>query len=53
MDGHKQVLDCTQLKLVDVMDEVERVARWRGENASNPFGEMRAARAAHLGLSKS
>ncbi len=36
---------------MDVMDEVERVARWRG--VADPFGALRAEREAKLSTTSS
>lgn len=49
-DGFSQEIAMAGLKLADVMDEVERVARWRGSDVSNPFEELRKARKAEIGL---
>jgi len=47
-DGFVQNIECTALKIVDVLDEVERVARWRGPNVVNPFEERRKEREEYL-----
>lgn len=49
-DGHEQRIETSGVKLTDVMEEVERVARWKGEGAVNPFADMREKRAKQLGL---
>ncbi|PXF44846.1 hypothetical protein BWQ96_05429 [Gracilariopsis chorda] len=50
-DGHKQRIHTSGMKIVDIIDEVERFARWKGDGAQNPFGKLREARAKELGLS--
>lgn len=49
VDGFQQRIECSQLKLVEIMDEVERIARWRGGTA-DPFEMLREERKSHLGL---
>ncbi|CAN8073372.1 unnamed protein product [Agarophyton chilense] len=49
-DGFQQKIQTSGLKIMDIMDEVERVARWKGEGVHNPFEELREKRAKILGL---
>lgn len=49
-DGFKQEIASSGLKIVDILDQVEGVAQWRGADVSNPFAEMRKQRARALGL---
>lgn len=48
MDGYEQSIAPMGMKIVDIIDQVERVARWRGPGAHNPFEKVREARAAKL-----
>jgi hypothetical protein len=45
-DGHKQQIAPAGCTIVDIIDEVERVARWKGDGAQNPFAKLRASMAA-------
>lgn len=47
-DGHKQNIECSSTPIVDIMDEVERVTRWRSQPGGDPFGGLRDEREAHL-----
>lgn len=49
-DGFEQVIRANGLLISDILDEVEKVARWKGDGAKNPFGDLRKARAKQLGL---
>jgi len=49
-DGHEQNVLPSGMKIVEIIDEVERVARWRGPNSINPFEKLRLERAAKLGI---
>lgn len=50
VDGFEQHIAPSGMKIVDILDEVERVARWRGSEAHNPFKELREKRKQALGL---
>lgn len=50
VDGFQQKLYTKDLKIVEILDEVERIARWKGGSAVNPFQALRAKRAKMLGL---
>lgn len=46
----EQEIASSGMKVRDIIEEVERVARWRGADAHNPFAKMREQRAKELGL---
>lgn len=48
-DGRKQTLAAAGMKVREMLEEVERVARWSGDER-NPFDAVREARAKRLGL---
>jgi hypothetical protein len=43
IDGHRQLIAPAGATIVDIIDEIERVARWKGEGAQNPFAKLRAS----------
>lgn len=45
-DNEVQEIHPADSTIADIVDEVERVARWKGENSQNPFDKLRAAVAA-------
>lgn len=49
MDGHEHVIRTEGMKIADIMDEIEIVARWKG-GVPSPFERVRAMRAKALGL---
>lgn len=44
-DGETQKIEPVGATIAQLIDEVERLARWKVEGASNPFGELRERRA--------
>ena len=48
VDGFEQSIACAGLKFVDIMEEVERAARWREAGVRDPFDGLRAEREKHL-----
>lgn len=50
VDGQQQRIGTTGMKIADILDEVERVARWKGGDILNPFANLRTKRAKALGL---
>jgi hypothetical protein len=46
IDGYCQRIAPAGSTIVDIIDEVERVARWKGEGSQNPFAKLRAKEAA-------
>ena len=42
VDGEKQSLLPIGSTVVDLVDQIERVARWKGEGIKNPFDALRA-----------
>ena len=49
-DGSEQTIDTGGMRVVELLDEVERVARWKGSDVQNPFDRLREARRKQLGL---
>lgn len=49
VDGFTQEIESSGMKIVDILDEIERVARWRGDGKQNPFGKLRKERANKIG----
>lgn len=50
VDGFEQTINASGMKITDIMDQVERVARWKGDQVVNPFAKMREERAKLLGI---
>jgi hypothetical protein len=44
-DGYSQQIAPAGSTVVDIIDEVERVARWKGEGIQNPFAKLRSREA--------
>jgi hypothetical protein len=45
-DGERQSIAPAGSTITDLLDQVERVARWKGDGNQNPFAELRSRVAA-------
>lgn len=44
IDGHHQKIVPTGLSVGEIIGEIEKVSRWRGEGVSDPFAEIKKNR---------